>query len=365
MEVLYDSMSVLEALYDLKVHSQSVTEEIAIMSHNYKKTGDPEMLTEGCKDLLDLIISGIKSFIQKIRDLIKKHTMILNSYHMEYSKLIEKYSEVVMSAEIQPFHIEGFNFTVLTNPRPDVSEVHGIIEEFNNDIAKFSSLTIEDIRELKLRKSSDISFERLRGKVLGVSSRIDPQDFRKYAHSFYRGNSEYPNDIVIDKDYINTIIKNSEMLIKEKKTTSIDKDSIMGTLSRLEKFFSTKVSRLYDDIERVYNVSNLQKNGETSDDSQRIEESEMSKLVMYLSNRYQQAVELSNIISVVFVERISAIKDQMNQESQIIRTALKQIQPAVFEGFMETLENVNSYPPTPNTNWAPIWEGISTYGGDE
>lgn len=365
MPILFDSIPILEVLYDLDMSRQSVAEEMVTINHNHRKTNDVEILTEGARELINTIISGLKKFLQKIKELISKHLMILNSYHLEYNKLIEKYSKVLINCEVKPFEIEGFNFTVLSNPRPDTSEVYRIIDEFNSDIVKFSSLTIEDVRELKLKKSSDLTFDRLRGIVLGSNSRIYPEDFKRTAHCFYRNGMEFPHNITIDRSYVDIVLKNSGALVAEKKASTMDKDVMLATLSRLERFFSTKVSSLYDDVERVYNVANLQKNGETAENAQKIEEKEMTKLIMYLGTRYQQTVELSNIISMVFVERLAAIKDQMNQDTQVIRTVLRHANPSLLEGTMAMMEGANSYPPTPNTNWAPIWEGVSVYGGEE
>lgn len=364
MEILYDSMSVLEALYDLDMGRQSVLEEICTMSHNYKKTGDIDVLTEGAKDIISFIITGLKKFIQKMKDFVVKNFMILNSYFMEYSKLIDKYGKRIASSNFDSFTVEGFNFTVLGNPKPNTSKVNKIIEDFNANIAKFSTLTIEDIRKINNDECSEVAFSRLRGEVLGYPSRISQEEFKRTCHMYYRNNQEFPEDITINKEAVDLILKNSSALIAEKKAAKIDKDTVMVVLNNMERFFSVKVSDLYNDIEKTYSVSNLNKSGQSAETTQTMSEKEMSKLVMYLSSRYQQVVELSNIISLVFVERMAAIKDQTNQEVQILREVIRRSPVLSMESVEEgPLEEANMFPPTPNPNWAPVWEGISNMGG--
>lgn len=362
MEILYDSASILEALYDLSLSQETLLEEIAIMKHNYKKTADMDVLTEGVGDIISLIISSVKKFIQKMKDFVVRKFLILNSYRMEYDKLIAKYGSVLAAAEFDPFDIDGFQFTVLSRPRPNTGKVYEIIEEFNATIAKFSSLTMEDIRRINNEDCSAIAFQRLRAQVLGTSDRVSQEEFKKTCYMYYRNDKEFAETMSISKDTIGDILKNSGALIAEKKTIKTDKDATMNVLNNMERFFSVKVSDLYDDVKKRYHVNGLSKGGTADTDSYALAETEMGKLTMYLSSRYQQVVELANIVSIIFVERMAAINDQMNQELQILREVLKVQGP--MEGVERILEVANSYPPAPNTNWAPIWEGISDLGGE-
>lgn len=364
MEVLYESMSILEAVYDLNMTQESLLEEIGIMNHNYKKTGDVDVLTEGVGDIIALIFSSIKKFIQKMKDYVVRKWMILNSYRMEYDKIIEKYGKVLAAAKFDPFTIEGFRFTTLSRPRPDTSKVNSIIADFNVTIAKFPSLTIEDIREINNNECSAVAFQRLRADVLGTPDRISQEEFKKTCYTFYRNDREFADKITVDSNMVNAILTNSSALIGEKKAVKVDKDTTMSILNNMERFFSVKVSALYDDIKKTYNVHGLSKNGMGEEEAQVLTEKEMEKLTMYLSSRYQQVVELANIISIVFVERMSAINDQTNQELQILREVLKLQTGPVTDSFDRLLESANSFPPTPNPNWAPVWEGISDMGGD-
>lgn len=361
MDMLYDSMSILEALYDLDLSRETLMEEIIVMEHNYKKTGNVEMLTEGVGDMITLIVDSIKKFLQKMKDFVVRKFMIINSYRMEYDRLIEKYGKFLADISFDPFLIEGYRFTTLSVPRPNTSMVIQIVDEFNSTIAKFSSLTTEDIREMNNKSCSDLAFQRLRADVLGASNRIPQEDFKGACFKFYRNNQEYTEQIEITKDIVGSILKNSSALIAEKKIMKSDKDSVLTILSNMERFFSVKVSSLYDDIKKTYTVRNLSKSGMGESEAQIMGEKEMGKLTMYLSSRYQQVVELANIISIVFVERMSAINDQTNQELQILRQVLKEKNGAM-EGVDAMMEAANSYPPTPNRSWAPIWDGVPMGG---
>ena len=362
MEILFDSIPVLEALYDLQVSSNNVMKQKVVVSHNFSKTMDRDILTEGVSDILSLIRDGITAFINKIKKLINDCVMTLNSYTMEYNKLVEKYGSMLKSKEFKPFEIEGFNFITLDVNKPDGSSVYKIIEDFNDDISKFNRYTSEDIREICMNAVSPSAFNNIRGKVLGNNKNIQDSDFGEYVYSYYRNGMTQPSMITVDPQYISALIDRSGKLLSEKKSTKSEKDYLMGILGRMEKFFSVKVASLYDDVQKTYSVPSLMKNGYSEDDAQRINESRLNDLINYMMMRYQQTVMLSNIVSLVYIERMSAIKDQINQDSQCLRLAIRRFGVvSENESLVNTsLEECNTYPPTPNSNWAPILEGVIT-----
>lgn len=365
MEILFDLVPITEAVYDLQMNQQMVLEEIITVSHMYTKTQDNDILTEGVSDIITLVVNGIKAFNAKIKALINKCFATLNSYYMEYDKLIDKYGDAILKANIEPFTIEGFTFTVLDNPRPNVTMVGELVDQFNKDLAKFHSLSIEQIREMNAEATSDMRIEKLRSEILGGKpSRIATNEFKSYVFKFYRNGLEYPTSIEITKDMIAEIVENKGVLTSEKKATQSQKDSVMGILTRMEKLFSMNMTRLFDDVDKVYNVPSLKKNGLTSEDATAVEDTELCKLMLYMNMRYQQVVELMNIVSITFVERTSAIKDQVNQELQIFRMALRHINPTLLESTDAIFESVNSFPPTPNTDWVPITEGMFILEGE-
>lgn len=365
MEILFDTISVLEALYDFQISTNAVAEQTVVVYHNYDKTKDAEILTEGVKDILNAIIDGIKAFIAKIKELLNKCFMTLNSYTMEYEKIVEKYGAQISDKKIEPFEIEGFTFTTLIVNKPNDSVVYDIVEEFNNDIVKFNRYSSEHIRTMCAEAMSPSRLNRLRGNVLGNDVLIQAQDFKKYVYSYYRNGFEAPTKMTIDNQVIKSIVDNNPKLLSEKKAAKLEKDTLMNALNRMEKFFSVKVASLYDDVQKTYNVSALQKTGYTADESRSIEESKLADLTSYMNMRYQQVVELSNIISVIYVERMAAIKDQINQNSQILRMVIRK-SGVVAENksiVSSVIEEANIYPPTPNPNWAPILDGVSVVRG--
>lgn len=361
MEVLFDTVPILEALYDLQLSSNKVMEQSIIVSHNYDKTGDCDILTEGVNDVLSLIISGIKSFIAKIKEIVNKCIMALNSFGMEYEKLVKKYGASLSDADFKPFELEGFVFTTLTVNKPDDSSIYKIIEDFNNDIVKFNRYTSEDIRSICMDAVSPSKFNRVRGQILGNGQSIPDADFKKYVYKYYRNGFEQPTTVIIDPQYVKSVISRCDDLLSEKKAAKFEKETLLGVLGRMEKFFSVKVASLYDDVQRTYNVSSLQKSGYSENDAQRINESHFTDLTNYMMMRYQQVVTLSNIVSLIYIERISAIKDQINQDSQTIRMALRRAGIVMENEVLvsKVIEEANAFPPTPNPNWAPILEGVS------
>ena len=368
MEILFDSIPVLEALYDLQITSNNVMEQAVIVSHNFDKTGDCDILTEGVSDILSLIVNGIKAFINKIKEIVNKCIMKLNSFGMEYDKLIQKYGSSVIDKDFKPFDIEGFNFVTLTVNKPDDSCVYKIIDDFNNDIIKFNRYSSQDIRTICMDAVSPSKFNKIRGEILGNKMSIPDTDFKKYVYTYYRNGIGEPYTISVDPQYVKAAINHSDELLSAKKTAKAEKDALLGILGRMEKFFSVKASSLYDDVQKTYNISSLQKSGYSETDARKISESKLTDLTNYMMMRYQQVVTISNIVSIIYIERISALTDQINQESQAVRMAIRRLGLVMESETLvgEALEEANTYPPTPNENWVQILEGVSMYkGGDK
>ena len=136
----------------------------------------------------------------------------------------------------------------------------------------------------------------------------------------------------------------------------------------MEKFFSVKVSSLYDDVQKDYSIQLLQKQGYPEENAKRINEEKLTDLTNYMMMRYQQVVTISNIVSIVYIERISALVDQINQDSQAVRMAIRKLGLVMENESLvgNILEAANAYPPAQNENYAYVLDGVSLYrGGDK
>lgn len=357
MELLLESFSVLEALYDFHQDYDKFCEEQVRIQHNYAKTNDLQVVEEGLNDILQFIVENFRKFIGKVRDLFHRGIMATNSLGMEYSKIISKYGEELKTMKFIESEIEGFRYSTLSVNPPNIGIVYQLIDEFNQHIAKFDQLTTEQIRAMHDDAMMDISIGRLRGKLIGDGGRIEADGLRSHIYQMYRSGASYPVKLNIDKEMVNNIVNGSTALLKEKKLVGAQKVDILGLLQRMEKFFSISLTNLYDDINKSYNVSTLTQKG-YADHAYTIRETTLNNFSMYMTMRYQQIMEMSNVMSVLFTERLGAIKDQINQERQILGRVLRSNKYIGESLIPAALEEANSYPITPNCDWAPILENV-------
>lgn len=367
-EILIESFSALEALCDLHADYNTFCEEQVRMEYNYQKTKDLQVVEEGIGDILQFIVESFRRFIGKVRDLYNKAIMVMNSLGMEYSKLIDKYGDDLKRMEIPEKEIEGFQYSTLSVNPPNVGLVYQLLSEFNTHIAKFNQLTTEEIRTMYNDAMTEISVGRLRGKLIGDGGRIEADGLRSHIYQMYRSGYTYPVKLKVTKEMIGGIVDNSKALLQEKKLAGQQKLEVLNLLQRMEKFFSVSLMDLYDDVDKSYNIralsTELSKKGYEEDTVYRIREAAMQNFSMYMTMRYNQVMEMSNVMTVLFTERLGAIKDQIDQERQIINMMLRLNVTAfggksVKESFVpDALAKANSYPITPNPNWAPILENV-------
>lgn len=367
-EILIESFSALEALCDLHKDYDTFCEEQVRLEYNYRKTKDLQVVEEGLGDILQFIVESFRRFVGKIRDLCHKLIMAMNSLGMEYSKLIEKYGEELKRMEIPEKEIEGFRYSTLSVNPPNVELIYQLLSDFNNHISKFDRMTTEEIRTMYNDAMAEISLGRLRGKLIGDGGRIEADGLRSHIYQMYRSGCTYPVKITVTKEMIADIVDNSKALLQEKKLAGQQKLEILNLLQRMEKFFSVSLTDLYDDVDKSYSIhgltTELSKKGYESDQIYRIREAAMQNFSMYMTMRYNQVMEMSNVMTVLFTERLGAIKDQIDQERQIINMMLRFNvyvlgAKSVKESFVpEALAKANSYPIVPNPNWAPILENV-------
>lgn len=365
MDIIFEeSTPALPILYDALNAQAQLLIETAQVLYQYQKTGEPEILQEGLGDIIQRMIYEVVSMIQKIRSAIANLFMRLNSRAMSYEKIMKKYAPELRNADITPFSIEGYDFTVTDKSRPNITTVHGIYLKYNDLITRFSTLTSDKVREICEDITSERHLSATRANLLGVTGIAIPQStIKQEAFKFYRNGKSETLEMTINKEIVQDIVNNYENVINERKMTMNENKEINVLLNDMERFFKVIVPK---ELKKTQDVSKLSYSGPMVDSNKQIDGTitNIADFQSYVNAKYKQTVELAHAVTAVYTERIAAIDSKMKQDEHIVRQALDKIgkDDVKLEGF-EALDKCNSYPMAVNKNWAGVWEGCNILGG--
>lgn len=366
MDILFeDSNPGLAMWYDSLKAEQSIMLEMVQTVYYYEKTGDVEILTEGVMDVIKHIIYEIVAMIVKIKDTIKSFFTRMNSQSMEYGKLMDKYAQILHRREdIKPFDVEGFNFIISKDNCPDMYAADSIYTKYNAQLMAFNLYTSDKIRALiEDIKQGNKNFE-LRGKLLGISGGIKKEDLKSTAFMHYRDGQTETVKIKVDKKMVREIIANAMSVSAAKKWAITSQKETDKLLKDMEHFFKDVVPAKLKETQRAQDLSYGGRNGGLEDiDYKDTKVANVNDFMAYVNAMYHVTVEMANDVTVVFTEYISAITSKMNQDIYIVKKALMGSGIDVTEEFA-IFDKYNSYPSTPNLNWAKVMEGCNTLGGD-
>lgn len=283
-----------------------------------------DIVMESVSDVFKTIVTGIKKFIQAIKDFFKKVLLYITSAFQDLDKLAAEVDKVIKDKTIK-FKIDGYKFTVVDKHGPNISEFQRIVSEYNNDITNLSELKEAEIKQTITDWLDETNLDKLRAEVLGVKDSIPEDEFLTEVRKFYRNDSDETSSIEVDNSYVRTIISGAKRLEDAKKASIKDRDSLISLLSRTEAFFDKTLQSFYqgstrkvhaDKISVDNNKLKTEKNTVTATD-------EVSKIVsMYATFKSKQVNKIGAMINTVASEKVNALKDQIKQERVILRKCL-------------------------------------------
>lgn len=362
MDILFDdAVSSLPMTYDALMAQQQVMIETAQLMYMFEKTGDTDILQEGLMDIIESIKESVLRLIEKIRNAIKMMLMRLNSRAMSYKKLVEKYREELFNADIKSFDIEGYDFKVGTDTRPNVAAVHDIYIKYNDQIMIFDKLSTEKVREICSNIISEQALNLMRVKLLmgkEMWGGVKQSDLKDVSFQYYRNNTNAVVKMIITQKDIDEILTDYNNVIDERRATLSQQTEVNRLLNEMESFFKHVVPKKLKDT-NSYTVAAF--NGpETPADIGTGQLSNIADFQTFVNAKYRQTVEMANAVATVFSERVAAIDSLMKQNEFIIRQALDyKGQNKTVNETMRLYDPYTTYPATINKNWAGVWEGCN------
>lgn len=328
---------VLNDIYALKCSETRLMETQYKSQHQFNKTGDVEFVTEGLSDFL----SSIGKAFTKSGDTMKKfrEAMIkeIKLYYNDFGKFVnknKKFFEDLPNGSVD-FTIEGFNFSVVDSPRINLSEIDKIISDYNQFVTgmktQLNNPNPEDVNEQLSRYLSDANLAKVRKSMLGYNNDIEEVDFLTVVKKNYRSGEVRPINIRIHKEIIKSIIKNYVNIEKDVDATEKELEMLCLKCRTLSQFLQSTIDSLQKSsikpvslgIISVTNTGSI-----SSRDTVEINPSDPNTIttcLCVLRSKYKQLLELQNIAQIVLSERLQALKDELKQNSLILKQCMIEV----------------------------------------
>lgn len=320
----YDSnISFLTEIYELNQLDFEITKETLKYMHQYKISGNESILVEGFLDSVSKMGDFFKRMIDKIKDFFKKIFMYINACFMDIDKFVKKYKDELSKIRNVKFDINGYKFT--PHDVPNMVDFIEVVDNYNSEIADVSKLKKDDILKRQNEYLKTENLDKIRGRVLGVNTPIEEDDFHEEVLKYYRDGEVNTHVIEVDDSLFNSTISEIPTLMKEKKAAEQTRDQLISLLDKTQRFFDQKIGPMYDGGAQKLKTTTLKledKGNRISTDEENITEyksSYASAVEAFVRYKYIQVNKLASIVNLVATERANAYKAQVKQAREIIR----------------------------------------------
>ena len=361
MDIIFEESSAsLPILYDALNAQQQILIETAQMLYQCQRSGDVEILTEGFGDIIQKIIDKIVDIIKKIRQAISQCLMRLNSRAMSYKKIMDKYAPELRDTNVMPFEVDGYDFTITGNSNPDISQVYAMYAKYNDTLMSFNKLSSDKVREICEEITGERELSDIRGRILGTNKPVGQATVKQEAFKFYRDGKSETTTLTVSSETIKDIIANYENIIDARKVAISNNKEVNRLLNDMERYFKVVIPKK---LKETQSMSDLKYGDLMTQDDNPDKIANIADFNAYVNAKYKQTVEIAHAVTAIYTEHIAAIDSKMKQDEFIVRKALDRAGQHLMESIFATFDKYNSYPATPNKNWAEVWEGCNLIGG--
>jgi len=280
-----------------------------------------QYMTESSTIVHETFITNIvKEIFQKLIDHIKKLcdkflAIFMNKTdHINY--LINKYSDKLKSLTEQDFknlyyEYKDFRF-------PNNIPVTGYLNLIEKNIEKLSSMKIgvSEIEEMKYIITNELAT--FRGKIIGMDKKIPDYQFAQEVKAIFRGADEKfikP----LTKNEFNKILNGVLQYKEVKKVIEADRDKIVKEYEKYMKTIQNALKVEYSNEE----LNAIIKNNKGKSGQVEIITANMYKEYQTLLLNF--ITQIAEMYSVVYKEKLNALKDKYNMEIQILRNAIYKV----------------------------------------
>lgn len=320
-EPTYEALSII---YGVCESDQETFKSYIYTGYLMESGASSDIVMESVSDMFKAIANGIKKFIEKVKAFFKKILLYVTSATEDLDKLAKEVEPVLKDKTID-YEFDGYTFTVVNKPAPDMKEFNRIVSEYNSDMAELTKLKEAEIKKQIFDWLEESHLDKLRGEILGSGGSIDESDYLDEIRKYYRNGETSTEKFKVTNSVVNQIISHSKKLEETKKSSMKDRDNLITLLTKTETFFNTALPTVFKGAQRQVNVAKLntadnkfskEDNYKTADDSV------MKMLSTYASAKSKQVNKVASMINLVACERVNALKDQIAQERKILRSCL-------------------------------------------
>jgi hypothetical protein len=314
----------LSMIYGLQESDTDTFKQFVYTGYLMESDVSPDIIMESVGDVFKTIAEGIRKFIERIKAFFKKVMLYITSASADLDKVAAEVKKVIKDKTID-FTIDGYNFTVLDKPAPDMKEFQSIVSEYNSDMEDISKLKDGELKKKINEWMNETHLEKLRGEVLGSGKPILEDEFTDTVREYYRNGENNTSDIKVDSSYVNGIINHAKKLEDTKKSSIKDRDTLITLLSKSESFFNKSLPTLYKGNQMQVNTAKIDTTDNkfsTTSNYQNVSDPVMKTLTTYATFKSRQVNKIASMVNLVACERVNALRDQIKQERVILRKCL-------------------------------------------
>ena len=304
-------------------------DESAFDDHSYmlsmvESSNSIEILEEGFSDILESARKFFENLIKIIKEFVKRQITLMKSYISDFSKFLDKHKDYLHTLN-PDFNMEIYSFTI-DDSSPNLSYIKDLVYKYKDGLSRISDITKDDVKDMK--RDFEFRKNQIRGDVLGTKQVITGDDFKDVVKRHYRDGQLNPYKTRITKGYLTFAIESFPRMKQMKDSVEKEQSDIVGMLNELKKFFSKSPTTYYKDNRRYIALKDIEIDNTTIKytRAQDIEYDmeHMKKIDAYFAYQFAEAKFLSEITTTVFKEKVTAIKDAMNQYRTIIMNSIKE-----------------------------------------
>lgn len=299
-----------------------------------KSDGDLELVHESYGDFFSKIKEIIDKFLKYLKTIFDKFITKLCAMIGSSRAIMKNKDKFDNFSDSDSFNITGFNYSFDS----EIPAVHAIdnlnlpllnnakipVKVENNKVSTdVAKKAIDDVYDKLLDKINEGYYDTFRAQVLGQNTLIHESDFTDECFKEYRSGASSPVKVTIDKAYITEAV---DRMDHYKAVT----DDIGMTKKKMEKEYKDIRVSIESMIDP--NRSNIQdalKNVAVNGADGKTANVVLSADAFDSLNRYARALcgqvqEMCNIHGIAFASKLTATKEQYNQDKAVLNKALSE-----------------------------------------
>lgn len=310
-----------------------ITDKKIIFYKSLNEATSERMVLESFADFF----SGVKDIISKFINFLKK---LVDRFVISIMKLIKSDNYIKKHKDFfnhidsdMKFEFKGFEYTF----RPTIPDPYAALEYNNSlfdDLFKTAdrSLTAQSVKDSIIAMDLEKDYNEFRAKVLGRENDvIYISEFSEELYREYRNGDLDTGDITANASYIRKCLSRFLEYSKMQKEVTHQRDEIIKAYEKVQKQVEDIVKRNTDldkeaFLSRLPSDINIDKENitvTTTGSGTMMAAELMTQIDVYVRAKVDQIQEYSNIHLLAFGAKLDAMKECLNQDRNILYTALR------------------------------------------